>query len=590
VKSEGAGAAARLRVGLVLGGVLLLYAGLSLRLAQIQVTQGPTWKRKADLQKTVNELKAAQRGTIYDATGELPLAYCVPRDTIIADTKLLKDRDAAAKALAPLLQVPSESLRETMSRNDRRVIYLARNVEPELADKIRALKIRGIGFEDEFRRTYPQGALLSHVLGWAGVDGGLEGLEKDLDGILSGTPGYLRYYRDASRRQIALNVGNNSDSRPPRDGLAVTVTVDARIQLVAEEELAKIMAEFQPKSATCTVMDVTTGAILAMACTPQFDPNVVGKCPPDHRRNRVVTDEYEPGSVFKTFTAALCLEQRVARPNEMFDCHNGAWNLGYRTLHDSHAYGLLSFVGIIVKSSNIGAAQLAARLGIDRFYDGLRAFGFGEKTRINLTGERRGLLHSKNKWRRDSLYSIGMGHEVAVTPLQIVAGFAAVVNGGILYRPKIVQRIVNEGGEELYTLHPQAVRRVISEQTSRQMRGILAQVVKPGGTGTKAFCPEYEIGGKTGTTKKIDPATGSYSSTLYIGSFCGFAPVDNPRVACLVTVDEPHKGTGYYGGTVACPAAREVIRKTLTVLNVPPRTADEQKKAIEESKRPAAGH
>jgi cell division protein FtsI (penicillin-binding protein 3) len=585
VKTEGAGPAARMRVGLILGFLLLLYVGLSLRLAHIQVAQGETWKQKADLQKTVRELQPGKRGPIYDATGELPLAYCIPRDTIIADMKLLKDREAVAKALAPILCISSQSLHEKMSRNDRRVIYLARNVEPELADKIRDLKIRGIGFEDEFRRTYPQGPLAANVLGWAGVDGGLEGLEKELNSLLSGTPGFLRYYRDAARRRIALNDGDNSDSRPPRDGLAVTITIHAQIQLAAEEELAKIMDEYKPKSATCTIIDVTTGAILAMACTPQFDPNEVTKSTPDHRRNRVVTDEYEPGSTFKTFTAALCLDKKLWRRNEMINCHNGAWFLGYRVLHDAHAYDVLSFDDVIVKSSNIGAAQIALRLGAGNFHAGLLAFGFGEKTNINLTGERRGTVHPCANWRKDSLYSVAMGHEVTVTPLQLVCAYAAVVNGGILYRPKIVQRIVNEGGEELYTLHAQPVRRVISEQTSKEMREILAKVVKPGGTALTAFCPEWAIGGKTGTTKKIDPATGTYSSTLYIGSFCGFAPVEQPRVVCLVTVDEPHKGSGYYGGTVAAPAVREVIRKALTVLNVPPRSADEQKKAIEESKK-----
>ena len=586
MKSEGAGSGPRLRLGLVLGLILLVYAGLSLRLLRIQVTQNKQWKQRFDNQKTGKETLPAQRGTLTDRS-YLPLAYCEPRETVIADLKLLNDRNAAARALAPIIKIPSVTLAEKMSRDDRRIVYLARNLDSVVTDKIRALKIRGIGFEDEFRRTYPQGPLGCHLLGWAGVDGGMEGLEMELDAILSGTPGYLRYYRDAARRLIALNDGTSdrADNHPPRDGLSVTLTLDARIQQTAEEELARIQKEYQPVSATCTVMDVSNGAILAMACIPQFDPNLPSISAPENRRNRVVTDFYEPGSTFKTFTAAMAIERNIWRRNELIDCENGSWRLGYRTLHDAHAYGTMSFDDVIAKSSNIGAAKIASRLGLQNLYDTVSAFGFGAQTGINLPGEAKGMVRARKSWSNDSIYSIAMGHEIGVTPLQLVRAYAAVVNGGILYRPKVVQLIVNERGEELYTLSPQPVQRVISERTSHQMREILARVVAPGGTGVKAFCAEWPMGGKTGTSKKIDPVTHTYSNTLYVGSFCGFAPVGNPRVVCLVTVDEPHKGSGYYGGTVACPAVREVIRKSLSVLNVPPRSADDQRRAVADAKR-----
>ena len=581
VKSEGAGPGAHFRIGLIFGFILLLYGGLCARLAQIQVCQGRAWTQRFDDQKVVRESVPAMRGSISDATN-LPLAFCIPRDTIIADLKLLGDREAAAQALSPLLKMPARLLADKMSHNDRRVIYLARNVDPEIADKIRALKIKGIGFEDEFRRVYPQGPLACHLVGWAGVDGGMEGIEMELDEILRGTPGYLHYYRDAARRLIALNDGaiGPGDSHPPRDGLAVTLTLDARFQQAAEEALARIHEEYQPKSATCIVMDVSNGAILAMACTPQFDPNLPAKAAPDARRNRITGDIYEPGSTFKVFPAAMALERKLWRRDEIVNCENGAWHLGYRVLHDSHAYGALTFDDVIAKSSNIGAAKIAMRLGVEGLFSTVTAFGFGTRTGINLPGEAKGLLRARKVWTDDSVKSVAMGHEIGVTPMQLAAAYAAVVNGGVLYRPKVVQRIVNEQGDELYTLHAQATRRVISEQTSQQMREILARVVQPGGTGTKAFCAEWAIGGKTGTTKKIDPVTHAYSSTLYIGSFCGFAPVERPRLVCLVTVDEPYTGSGYYGGTVACPAMRDGLRKGLTALNVPPRSADEQRRAI----------
>jgi cell division protein FtsI (penicillin-binding protein 3) len=326
-------------------------------------------------------------------------------------------------------------------------------------------------------------------------------------------------------------------------------------------------------------MDVSTGAILAMACTPPFDPNAPSKSPPESRRNRLIADIYEPGSTYKSFIAAMALEKKLWRRGDSIFCENGAWKIGYRTLHDSHAYGTLSVDDVISKSSNIGAAKIAQRLGIQGLHDLSYAFGFGKPTGIDLPGEVSGRIRPRKVWTNDSIYSVAMGHELGCTPLQLTAAYAALINGGVLYRPKLVQRITNEQGEAVYSLKAQPVRRVISEQTSQQMREMLARVTLPGGTGTKAFSAEYDIGGKTGTTKKIDPVTKTYSSTDYIGSFCGFAPVKNPRIVCLVTVDEPHKGTGYYGGTVACPAAKEVIVQALRVLNVKPNPADAVKVA-----------
>jgi cell division protein FtsI (penicillin-binding protein 3) len=593
MKTRGAGSGARIRTAVLLSVILVIYAGLCARLVQIQVGQHQMWSERSGNQEVTRESIDAQRGPIYDCNW-LPMAFCVPRDTIIADLKLLKDksdRDAAAAKIAPILNMPVSEVEQKLARDDRRVVYLARNVDTDISDKLRALKIKGIGFEDTFRRTYPQNNLACHVIGWAGLDGGMEGLEMELDPLLKGTPGYLRYYRDAAKRLIALNDGSVSPSTgtPPRDGLAICLTIDARVQQTAEEELAKIQEEFQPKAATCVVMDVSTGAVIAMACTPNFDPNSPSRAANENRRNRTITDFYEPGSTFKSFVASVALDRKLWRRNEMIDCENGAWHLGWRTLHDAHAYGILSFDDVIAKSSNIGAAKIASRMGLNGLWDVVNLFGFGHPTGIKFPGEKAYGVRPRKKWSNDSMYSVGMGQEICVTPLQLAAAYSAVVNGGILYRPKIVQRITNENGEELYALHPQSVRRVISEQTSAQMRQVLTRVVAPGGTGTRAFCAEWPIGGKTGTAQKVDPVTHKYSNTLYVGSFCGFAPADNPRLVCLITVDEPHKGIGYYGGTVACPGVREVLRKGLTVLNVPPRSADEQKKAIAEAK-PAAGH
>ena len=578
-KSSGAGTAARLKTTAILALVILAFAGLAVRLIQIQIFQAEIWRKKS-LAQSVETLRVpAQRAPIFDA-GSLPVAFNFKRESVLADLSILNDREAAAGKLALLLKLDPNTLYKELNRDDVRVIYLVRNIETEIADKVRALKIRGIAFEDAFVRTYPQGTLASHVLGFSGMDGGQEGLEKGLDKILRGTPGYIKLNRDAAGRSIALNGDVLAEcSRPPRDGSAVTLTLDARMQQSAEEQLAQIQEEFDPKSATCILMDPNTGAILALACTPSFDPNKPSSFAPDARRCRPVTDFYEPGSTFKTFFAAMSLDQNVWRRNETIFCENGAWRLPQRTLHDSHAYGNLTFDEVIIKSSNIGAAKISSRLGYPRMYEIVRDFGFGDSTYCGIPGESKGMVRAREKWTHDSLYSVAMGHEIGVTPLQLITAFSAVINGGTLYRPMLVQHVVGENGEERYAFKPQALRRVISPNTSREMRDLLARVVMPGGTGAKAFMAEYQVGGKTGTTKKIDPATHTYSSTMYIGSFCGFAPADNPRLVCLVTVDEPRKGRGYYGGTVACPAVREVLRKGLTLLNVPTRTADEQRKA-----------
>lgn len=585
VKSTGAGRAARFKTTVLLTTVLLIFTGLSVRLVQIQIFDADYWRKRSEAQSVESSIVPAQRAPLFDTKG-VPLAYNNKRESVLADLFVLNDRENAAKKIGAILGYDPNTLYAQINRDDRRVVYLARNIESERADHIRALKLRGIAFEDAFVRTYPQGTLASHILGFSGMDGGQEGIERGMNRVLSGVPGCIRLNRDAARRLIALN-GEivNEYSRPPRDGSAVTLTIDARMQQAVEEQLAQIQEEFDPKAATCVLMDPNTGAILALACTPAFDPNKPGDFAPDMRRCRPVTDFYEPGSTFKTFFCSMVLDRHLWRHSETIFCENGAWRLPHRTLHDSHAYGTLTFDEGLIKSSNIWAAKMCGRLGYQEMREIVLKFGFGAPTYCGIPGESPGMVRAKDKWSHDSLYSVAMGHEIGVTPIQLITAFSAVINGGTLYRPNMIQRVVNDSGEERYAFKPEAVRQVISPATSKEMRDLLTRVCLPGGTGTKAFMPEYQVGGKTGTTKKIDPQTKTYSSTLYIGSFCGFAPAENPRLICLVTVDEPHKGLGYYGGTVACPAVREVLRKGLTLLNVPPRSADEQRKAIDEQKK-----
>jgi cell division protein FtsI (penicillin-binding protein 3) len=565
-------------MGLLACVLLALFGLLGLRLVQIQLWQGPRWVSAAERQRYATERRPAPRGDILAADGT-PLARSLPHKTVIADLQILRDPGAAALALAPWLGKDPQSLAARMMRADRRVVYLARDIEPELAERIAALKLRGIGLEDSFRRGYLWGALGCHVIGCAGPDGGLEGLELFMEPLLRGIPGYRTYERDGTRR--ALSRGDERcftpQERAARPGLAVTLTLEPAIQYAAEEELGRLMQQYRPVSAATTVMDARTGAILAMACSPRFDPNEPGASEAACRRNRAVTDCYEPGSTFKTFIAAMALDRGACSRADRFDCENGAWRLGYRTLHDAHAYGVLTFDEVIIKSSNIGAAKIGMRLGLDGVYSAVRAFGFGAPTRLDLPGERAGMVRLRPRWTRDSLLSVPMGQEISVTPIQLLAGYTAMVNGGILFRPQLVARITSPNGEQLFSLRAQPVRRVISPAASRAMREILRGVVDCG-TGRTAWSKEYAIAGKTGTAQKV--VNGCYSHEKYVGSFCGFAPASQPRLVCLVTVDEPQKGLGYYGGTVAAPAVREILRRGLNALGIPPRTPAEQALAL----------
>ncbi|MCZ7647941.1 MAG: penicillin-binding protein 2 [Planctomycetota bacterium] len=574
--------AVKLRQCAVFVPLCLLFAALGVRLYVIQVLEHEAWAAKAKRQRTATERLPAPRGTIKGAGGET-LVFCESRKILFADLKILKDAPAAAAQLAPLLEADAESLARRMDRPDRRVVYLARNLEPDLAEKIQALGLRGLGFEEDFRRRYPLGTECAHVLGWSGVDGGKEGVELALDGLLRGIPGFRAYERDAARRALSRG-GEHAytpEAQAPRPGMEVELTLHPGIQHVLEDELDLVTMTYHPKSCIGVVLDVRTGALVALACRPTYDPNRPGAAKDGDRRNRVLTDCFEPGSTFKTFIAAQVLELKLASRGTAFFCQNGAWKVGYRTLHDAHAYGTLSLEQIITKSSNIGAAKLGLLLGIDGVYDAVAHFGFGEKTRIDLTGEGRGIVRPRAKWTKDSLLSVPMGQEIAVTPIQLASAYAAMVNGGMLLRPQVVQRIVNPRGETLFELRTEPVRRVLSERTSLDMREILHETVLTG-TARSAWCPEYELGGKTGTAQI--PGPGGYSHERYIASFCGFGPVENPRLVCLIAVNEPDKKLGYYGGTVAAPPVKEVLRRGLKALGVPPRPEREQELAEKEFK------
>lgn len=576
--------AAKKRAAALCGGLALLFLPLCLRLYHIQVEENARWRHLRARQSEGLEREFPERGRIWESgLGQL-VACSAPRQTVVADPQKVRDAAATAALLAPILKTDEKTLRTRMSNEKRRAVYLRRAVDGRTAARVRALRLPGLFFEPSSRRIYPQGRLLCHVLGCAGTDGGMEGVELRLDALLQGTLGRRWNEYDGRRVPVALSeaLTGGPRGRAARDGLDIVLTLDLRLQRLVEDELDRIMREFTPRGASGVVLDPYTGAILALACRPNFNPNRAGSFPPAARRNRVICDQYEPGSTFKSFVAAAALETGIAHPTDRFFCEHGAWRVGYRTLHDAHAYGELDFVHVIVKSSNIGAAKIGLRLGIKGLYHAVRSFGFGRRTGVDLPGEIGGTVRPLRHWKKDSILSVAMGQEIAVTPLQLTVAYAALVNGGMLLRPQLVRKIAVRHGETLYSLRPEPVRRVVSRAVSRRMRDILHRVVVEG-TGRRAWNAEYAVGGKTGTAQKV--VGGRYGQDKFVGSFCGFAPVETPRLLCLITVDEPDRRKGHYGGVVAAPAVKKVLRRGLEILGVLPRNPEQQAAAEQAYRR-----
>jgi cell division protein FtsI (penicillin-binding protein 3) len=405
--------------------------------------------------------------------------------------------------------------------------------------------------------------LLALVIGFSGMDGqGLEGLERRYDSHLHGEKRVTVLQRDALGRTV---FPKGLAEQAPTPGHALTLTVDEVIQYIAEKELEEAVAHTRAKSGTIIVMEPRSGSVLALAVSPRFDPNVVTALTPDRWRNRALTDTYEPGSTMKVVVAAAALEENVMSPDSMVFGENGRMVIANTTIHDHEKQGWMTFSEVIQKSSNIGAAKAGMALGEQRLYRYLQAFGFGQRTEIDLPGEVNGLLKAPKDWGRRSLASISMGQEVGVTPLQMVSAMATLANGGVMMKPYIVSEIRDEKGRLLKEVLPQVKRRVVSPDTARLMTTMLEGVVT-NGTGAKGAIPGFRVAGKTGTAQKIDPRTGAYSSTQFIGSFVGYVPAESPRLAMIVILDEPQGEA--WGGAVAAPVFQRVGEQVLNYLGV----------------------
>ena len=541
-------------------GLVVAFILIIVRLVNLQVLQAAELTLKADRQHQKNVTLEGARGTIYDRNSkvlamnmEVPSVFGVP---------VSLNPTVTARSLSSVLHVKAAEIEKKL-KQEKHFVWLARKLEPEQGRRLEHLSLDGVGVVMEGRRFYPKGPLLSHVLGFAGMDDrGLEGVELRYEQYLRGEKRAVVLQRDALGRAV-FPKGLNEEGAAA--GHSLTLTVDEVIQYIAEKELDEAVSRSNAKSGTVIVMNPKTGEVLAMAVSPRFDPNAVAGLVPDRWRNRALTDTYEPGSTMKTMIAAAALEEKVMTPGSMIYGENGQLSIANTVIHDHEKLGWMTFAQMIQKSSNIGAAKVGIALGEWRVFDYLKEFGFGEKTGVDLPGETSGLLRGPRQWGKRSLASISMGQEIGVTPLQMVTAMSAIANGGVLMKPYVVSEVRNAKGQLMAQTMPQAKRRIVSLDTARTLTTLLEGVVTIG-TGGKAGIPGYRVAGKTGTAQKVDPRTGAYSSTLLVGSFLGYVPAENPRLAMIVVIDEP-KGEGW-GGVVAAPVFRRIGEQVLNYLGV----------------------
>ncbi len=541
---------------------LLAFLRVILRAYQLQVIDSEFLKKKAQRDFAKTKVSLSKRGTIFDRNGN-PLAISVRVSSIYARPSLIEDKKKTARVLARITGQSWRSIYRDLCKKSP-FVWIKRKVPDELAAEVLKSRIKGVGIKREIRRYYPARELASHVIGFVGVDNnGLEGIERKYDSILSVPKTKLVEIKDALKRPILIKEFSNGC---PKD---IFLTIDREIQFKVQEVLRKAVKKSGAKSAQCIVMDPYTGQILAMAVIPEFNPNMFTKYSPSFWRNRTVTDCYEPGSVIKPFLVAAAIEEGVVSPRSVFFCENGAYRIGTHVIHDTHKYKRLSVSEIIMVSSNIGAIKIGEKLGYHKFCEYLRKFGFGEKTGVDLLGERTGWIREVGDNRPVDQATLFFGQGISVTSIQLATAMCAIANGGLLLRPYIVKEIRDKNGNIIKRFSPKVRRRVISKKTSQQLIEMMKLVVSQRGTAPEARIEGFEVAGKTGTAQKVDPVTGKYSNKKYIATFVGFVPADKPKILVLVMIDEPKKS--HYAGIVAAPVFREIAKWTLVYLGVLPK-------------------
>jgi cell division protein FtsI (penicillin-binding protein 3) len=552
----------RLRTALVGAVFGLLLAGIGAKAVHVQIVHGAWLSDKALRQYQKSFKTVGQRGTIFDAKGR-ELAVSINLTSIAAYPTRIKDKAATAAALAGILKIDRRQLTARLTQSNKPFIWLQRHVNPRKAEKVRQLAIEGLDFIPEHSRAYPHRSVAAQVIGFAGIDGrGLEGVEYLYNNRLKGDQGKYKFFKDALGRRFDDPSGDNRSIR----GHNLYLTIDRTIQYNVEKILLQTVNRYKARSAMGIVMDPQTGAILAMANVPLFNPNDHNQSPNWYWRNRTVADRFEPGSTMKIFSIAAALETGAFRANTRLYCENGEYAIGRNIVHDTKPHEWLTVSDIVRLSSNIGAVKVGEKIGPERLYATLKEFGFGTRTGINCPGETTGRLAPYKRWSKIDAGAISFGQGLSVSALQLAAATGAIANGGVLMRPYIVARVTDTRGREIEAYGPEPVRRVVSAGTAAIVARMMQSVVG-NGTGTLAALNEYQVSGKTGTAQKTDKS-GGYASDKFIASFTGFVPSEKPELVILVVVDEPEES--HYGGTVAGPAFRKIAETTLDYLNIAP--------------------
>jgi cell division protein FtsI (penicillin-binding protein 3) len=547
----------------LLAGILVLWAGaICLRLVYLQIFRYGDFEQRAQRQQQRTTEVAAKRGIIYDQAGR-ELAMSVSVDSVFAVPADIPDLAGTISLVSRITKTdPRELLAKCQAA--RTFCWVARKADAETADRIRAMNLRGIYFQKESKRFYPKRELAAQVLGYVGMDDeGLSGIERADDDDLRGKPGRMLISVDARRKWFG------SVEKQPDPGENVVLTIDEKIQYIAERELETAMQQTHAESGTVVVQNPKTGEILALANRPTFNPNLARDITPQKLKDHAVSDVYEPGSTFKVVTIAAALEEKLTRPEEMFDCQMGSIVINGMRIRDSKPHGVISVADVLAVSSDVGAIKIALRLGEERFYKYIRAFGFGQQTGIELPGETRGMTKPLNRWSKVSIGAISMGQEIGITPLQLVSMISTIANDGIWTAPRIIAgTTAPQGTPQMVAFHPGTQRRVISPMTAALMKQMMQGVIlSPHGTGKRAILQGYSAAGKTGTGQKVDPATRAYSRTKYVASFAGFAPVNDPAVTVGVILDSPVGP--HQGGQVSAPVFQRVAQQVLEYLHTP---------------------
>ncbi|HKN78606.1 MAG TPA: penicillin-binding protein 2 [Lysobacter sp.] len=543
---------------MIVGGALALGSvALVVRAFDVQVVNNAFYLQQGQARSLREIPIPTSRGMITDRNGE-PLAVSTPVESVWGNPKELLENPARIPELAVALEVPADVLtRKLTQRANKEFLYLKRRISPEQARRILAHNIPGVFSQREFRRFYPQGEAMAHVLGFTNVDDrGQEGLELSFDHILSGKPGSKRVIRDGQGR-IVESVDLIKAAEPGQD---LTLTIDRRIQFLAYRELRNQLVKTGASSGSAVVLDIATGEVLAMVNLPSYNPNAVAMGNADTHRNRAVTDVFEPGSTMKPITVAAALNAHIVTPDTRIDLNPGYMQLGRYTIRDHSNYGVQTITGVITKSSNIGAAKLAARMKDQYFYDFIRQFGYGQKPGSGFPGESAGVLAMPSRWSGTTKATMAYGYGMSATPLQIAMVYASLGNGGKLITPTFVKGERNEP------------RQVLDPQVAHEVMRMMQTVTETGGTATQAAILGYHVAGKTGTARKYSE-TGGYTRR-YLSYFAGVVPVQNPRFSMVVVVNDPDPERGYFGGLVSAPVFRTVMDGALRLMDVPPDDID----------------